>query len=356
MPELALDRFLAQLGKKTPAAVVLLGEDAYLRDVCRKGLIEANVPEAVREWAVTRFSLREQDLGAILQQAQTLPMLASRQVVLAGEMERLEKLSDDSRDAALAALDAYLANPAPFTVLVFEAARLDERMKLAKLLYEKTTVVRVELNEKNAETKIQVATALAAQMARDAGVEIDPEAAAQLADCLDGSLAVIRTEVEKLAGYVGAAKRITTADVEAAVVSAKKYSVWQLAEILVSGQRPRALVFLDSVLREGEEPAGVVGALAWMYRKLLEAQELPAHTNKFQAAGRLRMRLDTAELAIRQSRAIPRGRLLAGIEALADADSTLKSGVGASNRAVMEFLVTQLTAPPARVSSTASLR
>jgi DNA polymerase-3 subunit delta len=356
MPELALDRFLAQLGKKSPAAVVLLGEDAYLRDVCRKGLIEANVPEAVREWAVTRFSLREHDLDTILQQAQTLPMLAPRQVVLAGEMERLEKLSEDSREAAIAALASYLDDPAPFTVLVFEAARLDERMKLAKLLYEKATVVRVELNEKDPEAKILVAATLTQKMAHDAGVAIDPEAAAQLADCLDGSLAVIRTEVEKLAAYVGEVKRITPADVEAVVVAAKKYSVWQLAEILVSGQRPRALAFLDSVLREGEEPAGIVGALAWMYRKLLEAQELSTHTNKFQAAGRLRMRPDMAELAIRQSRAIPRERLLAGIEALADADSTLKSGLGASNRAVMEFLLTQLTAPPARVSSSASPR
>lgn len=356
MPELDLPRFLAQLGKKMPAAVVLLGEDVYLLDVCRKQIIEANVPETVREWAVTRFSLRDQDLDAVLQQAQTMPMLAPRQVVFAREVERIEKLSEEPREAAVAALSTYLADPAPFTVLILEAVRLDERMKLAKTLYEKTTVVRVELDGKDPAKKIENAAMLTGQMARDAGVAIDPEAAAQLADSLDGALAVIHTEVEKLAAYVGAAKRITTADVDAVVVSAKKYSVWQLAEILAVGERSRALRFLDSVLREGEEPARVVGALAWMYRKLLEAQELAPHTNKFQAAGRLQMRPDAAEQAIRQSRAIPRAQLLAGIEALADADSTLKSGVGGGSRAVMEFLVTRLTAPPARVSSSAPLR
>lgn len=348
MPEVALNRFLSQLRKKSPLAVVLLGEDAYLLDSCRQRLIEVNVPEAGREWAVSRFSLREHGLDAILRQAQTLPMLAPRQVVLAAELERLEKLSEDARDAALAALAAYLGDPAPFTVLVLEAARLDERMKLAKLLQEKTTVVRVDLEGKDPAEKIRLAVPLTEHMACEAGVAIDPDAAAQLADCLDGSLAVIHTEVEKLAAYVGTSRRITVADVEAVVVAAKKYSVWQLAEILVSGQRPRALEFLDNLLREGEEPAGIVGALAWMYRKLLEAQELPAHTNKFQAAGRLRMHPDTAELAIRQSRAIPRARLLAGIEALADADSALKSGLGSGNRAVMEFLLSELAAPPAR--------
>jgi DNA polymerase-3 subunit delta len=356
MPELGLDRFLAQVAKKTPAIVVLLGEDAYLRDVCRKRLVDANVAEPVREWAVTRFSLREQPLDAVLQQAQTMPMLAPRQVIFASEAERLEKLSDDARQAAVEALESYLADPAPFTVLVLEAAKLDERMRLAKLLFEKATVVPVKLDERDPERKIAYAAALTESMAQDAGVAIDPEAAAQLADCLDGSLAVIRTEVEKLAAYVGESKRITSADVEAAVVAARKYSVWQLAEILASGERARALQFLDSVLREGEEPAGIVGALAWMYRALLMAQELPAHTNKFQAAGRLRMRPDAAELAIRQSRAIPRERLLAGIEALADADSLLKSGLGESNRAVMEFLVTQLTTLAARVPTSASAR
>ena len=356
MPELDAPRFLAQMGKKAVRGVVLLGEDAYLRDACRKGLIEAHVPVATREWAVTRFSLREQDLDAVLQQAQTIPMLASCQVVIASELERIEKLGDAARDAAVKALSDYLDDPAPFSILVLEATKLDERMKLAKMLYEKAAVVRVDLDEKDQNKKIELATTLTKQMAADAGVAIDEDAAAQLADCLDGALGQIRCEVEKLAAYVAELKCIRTADVEAVVVAAKKYSVWQLADILASGRRSKALVFLDSVLREGEEPAQIVGALAWMYRALLIAQELPAHINKFQAAGKMRMRPDAAELAIRQSRAIPRARLLAGIEALAEADSTIKSGLGVSNRAVMEFLVARLTAPPERGSSPAPTR
>jgi DNA polymerase III subunit delta len=351
MPELDAPRFLAQLGKKAPRGVVLLGEDAYLRDACRKGVIEAHVPEATREWAVARFSLREQDLDAILQQAQTMPMLASCQVLIVSELERVEKLGDEARDAAVAALGAYLDDPAPFTILVLEATKLDERMKLTKMLYEKAAVVRVDLDDQDVNQKIELATTLTKKMAAEAGVTIDAEAAAQLADCLDGALGQIQGEIEKLASYVGAAKRIRTADVEAVVFAAKKYSVWQLADILATGQRSKALVFLDSVLREGEEPAQIVGALAWMYRALLIAQELPANVNKFQAAGKMRMRPDAAEQAIRQSRAIPRAKLLAGIEALADADSTIKSGFGSSTRAVMEILIANLTRASASSAS-----
>jgi DNA polymerase III delta subunit len=104
------------------------------------------------------------------------------------------------------------------------------------------------------------------------------------------------------------------------------------------------MAFLDSLLREGEEPVALVGAMAWMYRKLIEVQELPPGTNSYAAAGRLRMRPETVELAQRQSRAMPRERLLRGIQALAEADGRLKSGNRAP-RAVLEFLISELTAP-----------
>ncbi len=130
---------------------------------------------------------------------------------------------------------------------------------------------------------------------------------------------------------------------QALVISAKKYSVWQLSDVLATRQRSRALEFLDSVLREGEPAPQVVGAMAWMYRKLIQAQELTPRLPAWQAARDLGVRAETAELALRQARKIPRRQLLDGLQALYEADSRLKSGV-ADPRAVMEFLVAQLTA------------
>ena len=63
----------------------------------------------------------------------------------------------------------------------------------------------------------------------------------------------------------------------------------------------------------------------------------------WQAASRLKMRPDAAELAVRQSRKFPRAQLTGGLAALYEADSRLKSGA-ANPQAVMEFLVTQLAA------------
>ena len=342
MPALSLEQFLERLAKGKPfPGVLLLGGDAYLRELCRARLVEACIPEEARTWGVSRFSAAEHSLDRVLGQAQTLPMLAPRQVVFFREIEALEALGEESREDAIARLAAYLDDPAPFTALVFEAAVLDQRMKLFRTLAAKTQVVALELGEKPEERE-SAAARMALEMARQTGVELERDAAEELADILNGDLAHIRTELAKLAAYAGERRRITRADVEALVVSAKKYSVWQLAEVLAGGQRARALEFLDSLLREGEQPAALVGAMAWMYRKLIEVQELPARASAWQAARQLGMRADTAEMALRQSRRIPRRQLLDGLLALYEADSRLKSGV-ANPRAVMEFLVARLT-------------
>jgi DNA polymerase-3 subunit delta len=346
MARLAPDRFLERLAKGKPVAgVALLGGDLYLRDLCREKLVEAWVPEASREWGVARFDAAEVPLGRILQHAQTPPMFAPRQVLFVADLEALEELGEAERDAAVEALAAYLDEPAPFTALVLEAAALDERMKLSKLLAEKTLVVDCALpgdDEKNA----PLAVAMTLRMARELGAEIERPAAEELVDRHDATLARIRMELEKLAAYAGERGRITLADVDALVVSGRKHTVWELTEMLASRQRDRALAFLESLLREGEEPAGLVGAMAWMYRTLLQAQELPAGASKYQAMRELRLREPTAEIVLRHARRIPRERLLAGLGALYEADSRLKSGP-ADPRAVMEFLLAELIGPPA---------
>lgn len=334
------EKLLERLAHGKPiAAVVLLGTDLYLREMCRNRIIDAFVPEGMRDWAVARLSARDSGWDEILGRAQTLPMLAPRQVVIVEGAESIEKLGEKSRDEILEALEKYLASPAPFTVLVIEAAGLDGRLKFSKLLQEKALVVELTIGAESA-------ALLAAQMAKELGAEIDRDAAALLAEILNGSPARMRIELEKLATYARG-RRITAADIEALVVAARKNTVWQLADMLASRKRDAALAFLDNLLREGEQPAGIVGALAWMYRKLIEARDLPAHTSGFQAARQLNMRPEAAEAAVRQAHRIPKADLVAGLIALAEADSQLKSA-NPDPRAMMEFLIARLTSPAAR--------
>ena len=64
MAELSPEKLIERLasGKAIPA-IVLLGTDSYLREMCRKQIIEACVPEGARDWAVARVSAREGGMG-----------------------------------------------------------------------------------------------------------------------------------------------------------------------------------------------------------------------------------------------------------------------------------------------------
>lgn len=342
MPPVNPKELLARLEKgKTVPAVFLLGDEPYLRDACRSELIEKLVPEAVRTWAVSRYSADRGETQAALEQAQSLPMLSQKQVVFLEEVEALEKLGDKKRDVAIAQLDEYFGNPAPFTVLVLEAAALDQRMKLAKLLMDKTLVVQVGLGE-NADQRQAAAAALAKSLAKEQGVAFEDGAAEDLAEFVAADLMRLKTEIEKLATFVGEREIITRHDVATMVISEKTTTVWELSDLLAERKAARALEFLDRLMREGEEPVMMVGAMAWMYRKLIEASEIRGAANGYQAARVLGMPPDRAELALQSARKISRSRLLEGLRALQRADDRLK-GSGEEPRTIMEFLVTELT-------------
>jgi len=332
-------------GKPVPA-ILLLGEEPYLRDECRKLLIDRFVPEAARTWAVSRYSAERGETEAALDQAQTVAMLSPQQVIFVEDLEAIEKLGEKSRDEAVTRLGTYLEDPAPFTVLVVEATGLDQRMKLGKLLAEKALVVECGLGE-NAGERQATAVALARAIGKEQGVEFEKGAAEDLAEFVAADLMRLKTEIEKLATYAAEKKLIGRADVSALVISEKTTTVWELADLLASRQPKKALEFLDRLLRDGEEPLSMLGAMAWMYRKLIEASEVKGATNGWQAARALGMRPEQAELALQSAHKTSKPRLLAGLHALRNADDRLKGG-GAEPRTVMEFLVTQLTAAEAQ--------
>jgi DNA polymerase III subunit delta len=341
MARVTTQELLSRLEKgKLIPAILLLGEEPYLRDACRARLIEQFVPEASRTWAVSRYSAERSETEAALAQAQSLPMLSPQQVVFLENAGAIEKFGDKNREETVAQLEKYLGDPAPFTVLVIEAARLDERMKLAKILAAGTLVVEVGLGD-NAQQRQSAAVVMAESVASEYGLSFEKGAAEDLAERVAADLMRTKTEIEKLRSYLGERKTITREDVEAMVASERTTTVWELADLLVSRQARKSLEFLDRLLRDGEEPLGMVGAMTWMYRKLIEASEIRGAMNGWQAARTLAMRPEQAEIALRAARKTSKAELLSGLRALERADDRLKSSKDA--RTVMEFLVVELT-------------
>src|ERR1700694_5468151 len=230
MARVSTEELLARIEKGKPiAAILLLGEEPYLRDSCRVQLIEKYVPEAARTWAGWRYSADRGETQAALDQAKTMAMLSPQQVIFLEDAEAIEKLGEKNREETVAGLDAYLENPAPFTVLVVEATGLDQRMKLGKLLAEKTLVVECGLGEKESERQA-AAVALARAVAKEQGVEFEKGAAENLAEFVAADLMRLKTEIDKLATYAAERRLIRREDVSAMVISEKTTTVWELAD------------------------------------------------------------------------------------------------------------------------------
>jgi len=344
MARVSVEEFNEKLmnGRPVPA-VLLCGDQPFLRDACRAQLIEKFVPEAARAWAVSRFSAERGETQAALDQAQSMPMLSKQQVVFLEDAEAIEDLGEKNREATVEAMEEYLKNPAPFTVLVMEAAKLDMRMQLGKKLAEYSLVVEVGLGE-NAEQRNAASVVLAKTLAKEQGVEFAKGAAEDLAEFVSGDLMRLKTEVHKLATFAGERKVVRREDVSALVISEKTTTIWEVADLLAARQTKKALEFIERLLREGEEPVGMIGGMAWMYRKLIEASEVRGATNGWQAARVLGMRPEQAELALQCARKISKERLLDGLTALQEADDRLKGGGSKEPRIVMEFLICRLTA------------
>src|SRR3989475_10869610 len=197
MARVSQREFLARLEQvKAVAALLLLGDEPYLRDSCRAHLMERFVPEAARVWAVSRYSAGRGETQAALEQAQTMAMLSPQQMVFLEDAEAIEKLGEKNRDEAVAQLSAYLEDPAPFTVLVVEATALDQRMKLGKVLAEKALVVECGLGDNPAERQT-AAVALARAIGKERGVEVDKGAGEGLAEFVAADLILVKNEIDK---------------------------------------------------------------------------------------------------------------------------------------------------------------
>ncbi len=371
MPPMDLERLVTDLKKgKVVRAYLLLGDDQYLLDRAREALRREILGSPAGE--EQPFGRKVFDLGGMgmeeaartladaLVQARTPSLLAPRQLLFLSGLGRVikrmrsgsEEEEREARDRAeggrewevdsasgriQALLEEYLAKPSDFTVVVFEATEMDKRKRLARLLEKRCTVVAVEppvRGERGRDFKqeIRAATLRARKLAHERGVEIEPQALTTLVNLKDGDLGLVFQELEKLAAYVGQGGRIGLEELRLLVRGSTEEVVWELVDALSSGDRRRSMTLLDNLIRNGEPPPAIVGALAYRIRAMIEAKEGSQRWPALQAA--------------EQARRFSAEQLLSSFEMLLRADAMLKGELpkAEDGQKVLEFLVARLTA------------
>ena len=401
------DRFTAEIA--SPATLrpgyVLIGDEVFLYDRCRKAVLATLAPEDTRDFSLHDLDLAEASIFEVLDRAQTPSLMAPFQVLFVRNLRTL--YGRGSKKEEFAAIDAYFRSPNPQALVLFVADHLRIPTDLRKMDYqdkERYERIRetlgdwcgfVELARVEENDAIKWVTATA----ESRNVKFDPDAARELVDALGADMMLIASEFEKLLLYVSAPiasssnavilsaakdpdgartssaldtfrptlstsrpqasaetltrNRVTLGDVETMVLAAKQRSLYELTDAISSKDRPRALLLLHGLLNAsdgGEDAAiGHLYMLARTFRQMLIISEKNVRDPRaiWQVLWQgFRMPPFAAEDLIKQARRYKsRRELTRAIRLVARADLELRSSP-ANKLLVLERLILDLSTEP----------
>jgi DNA polymerase-3 subunit delta len=263
------------------SAYLFLGPEAYQRRRARAALLKAALGTAGREDALTQYDLSEAALAEVIDDARALSLFASERVIFAGNAEaalprtRAGEDAEESDGVAGSAdtLQAYMKDPTPGVVLVFDAARFDfegEDRKKQERVRKFYAAVGDPVEFKRAST--DEARRETAALARRVGLSMDPAIVDLLVEALAADLTRIAVEVEKMALYAQG-RPVTEEDVALLVPDARATTIFALVAALGRRDRTRSLELLDTLFRDGEYLPVALSFLSAQFRAALVAKE-----------------------------------------------------------------------------------
>lgn len=361
------DRFIAEVASSSlRPGYVLLGDEIFLYDRCRKAVLQSLVPEGTRDFALHDLDLAETSIFEALDRAQTPSLMAPFQVLFLRNLKVL--YGRGSKKEEFAAIDAYFRSPNPQALLLFVADHIRIPTDIRRMDYqdkERFDRIRETLGDwcgtvELARVDENDATRWVVDAAESRDVRFDPDAARELVDSLGSDMMLIASEFEKLLLYVTAPasasvgrNRVTLGDVETMVLAAKQRSLYELTDAISQRDRPRALALLHGLLNAsdgGEDAAiGHLYMLARTFRQMLIILEKNVRDSRaiWQALWQgFRMPPFAAEDLIRQARRYKSRRdLTRALRLVARADLELRSSP-ANKLLVLERLILDLCSEP----------
>lgn len=336
----------------------MLGPEGYSRRLCRQALLEKALSPEGRSDGLVQIDLEETSLSAVLDDARSLSLFASERVIWVTSAElalpRRMTASADEEDGGTdgrnegSGLAAYLQEPTPGTVLVFECSRFDfsgdDRPKLERVqkFYAKVPVV-VEFRSFDN----QAIRALAQSLARERQLKLGGAELAALTESVAGDANRLQAEIEKLLLFVGSDRAVTSDDLQSLVPNAAQSTIFSLVQALGKRDRNAALRSLDILVRDGEYLPLALTFLSTQFRLALAAKEARiSSVSQAQAFfNKLGVRIwrERAEQVMTTADVFTEVDLASGLASIYETDKNFREGYR-DDRLVMERLVMSLTA------------
>ncbi|MGJ7912200.1 DNA polymerase III subunit delta [Neobacillus sp. LXY-1] len=318
---------------------LLYGTESFLINETKQLLLGKILTEEERDFNFSVYDLEETPVEIAVEDAETFPFLGEKKVIfLQNPVFLTAEKTREKVDHNLSRLEAYIKEPAPYTVLVISAPyeKLDERKKITKELKRNAEIIEAKkMNEHELKNWI-------GSRAKIYGIEIDHEAIEQLLALAGTNMFMLSSEIEKLSLYAADTKVINVNLVEKLVARSLEQNIFTLVEKVVQRKLDEALRIYFDLLKQNEEPIKILALLSSQFRLIYQVKELSRRGyGQQQIAGYLKTHPFRVKLALGQASGFTDEELTKLIDGLAEADYQMKTG-GMNKSLLIEMLLFKL--------------
>lgn len=208
---------------------LLMGTEPYYPDLVCDEIIKYALTDSERDFNQTVFYGLDTDAGTVASECRSYPMMAERRLVVVKEAQSMKTLED---------LATYASDPMESTVLVIlmHGASADKRRALYKNVQKKGVVL---LSDALRDYEMpQWITSFY----KSRGLDIEPAAAALLAEYAGTDMSRIMLETEKMQKNLPEGTvRVNAADIEKNVGISRQFSIFELTKALSYMKAEKAL-------------------------------------------------------------------------------------------------------------------
>lgn len=208
---------------------LLMGTEPYYPDLVCDEIIKYALTDSERDFNQTVFYGLDTDAGTVASECRSYPMMAERRLVVVKEAQSMKTLED---------LATYASEPMESTVLVIlmHGASADKRRALYKNV-QKKGVVLVSDALRDYEMPQWITS-----FYKSRGLDIEPAAAALLAEYAGTDMSRIMLETEKMQKNLPEGTvRVNAADIEKNVGISRQFSIFELTKALSYMKAEKAL-------------------------------------------------------------------------------------------------------------------
>ncbi len=229
--------------------------EPLLADRAVDALIERNIEPENKDLAFAAYYADETPPGQVVLDAQTLPFLAERRVILVRNAERY-----NTESGAGPLLD-YLADPNESTMLLLVANKIDKRTKFFKACQKAGEVVEVP-------ALVHGDVVQWAQQEFGArGRSVERDAVRALVDRTGTHLSDVDNAITNVVDFVGDSdKAITADDVNTACADVAEEEVWALTDAIAASRTGDAVVAFRKLSDLGKHPDELIGTINWLLK------------------------------------------------------------------------------------------